>query len=395
MEQVYSKVGLRVEIDEVQHPDGRVVVFSIPPRPRGTAFHLGGKYLMRSGEQLVPMSEDRLRAIFGEGKPDWLEEISRASMSGQEVIDSLDTQTFFELMKEPFPTETSAVLKRLVAERLIDQEGEMYSVRRLCGILLARRLSDYPDVCRKAPRVVVYKGNSKLETKLDQVGGTGYAVSFRRLIRFIMSQLPQNEVVKDAIREEVKMVPDIAIRELVANSLIHQDFSLTGTSVMIEIYDNRVEISNPGKPIVDVDRFLDAYQSRNERLADLMRRMGVCEEKGSGIDKVIFNAELYQLPAPDFRVGYGRTTAVVFGPKPFEDMDRDERIRACYQHAGLKRVMSEYMTNQSLRDRFNLPENKSSIVSQIIAATVGVGLVKQDMSVGESRKLARYLPYWA
>jgi len=53
---------------------------------------------------------------------------------------------------------------------------------------------------------------------------------------------------------------------------------------MVEIYADRIEISNPGEPVVPVDRFIDGYQSRNERLADLMRRMGICGEKSSGID---------------------------------------------------------------------------------------------------------------
>lgn len=395
IQQVHTKVGFHIQIEVVEHPDGRVVVVEIPGRPRGTAYNLDGRYLMRSGESLVSMSEDRLRAIFGEGKPNWLEEISRASMTGQEVIDSLDTQTFFELLNESFPTDSAAILDRLVRERLLVKSSDRYDLVRLGGILLARQLDDFPDIQRKAPRVVVYNGVSKLDTKLDQIGAKGYAVGFRGLISFIMSQIPQNEVVEDALRKEVKLFPELAIRELVANALVHQDFLIDGASAMIEIYSNRIEISNPGTPIVEVNRFIDGYQSRNERLADLMRRMGVCEEKGSGIDKVVLAAELYQLPAPEFREEYRRTSVVLAGPKPFDDMGRDERIRACFQHACLKRVMNDHMTNQSLRNRFKLPNSRVATVSQIIAATVEEGLVKPDESVGTSSKLRRYLPYWA
>jgi hypothetical protein len=88
-----------VDIEEVAHPDGRVLVFHIPSRPRGTAYHLDGKYLMRSGEALVPMSEDQLRRIFAEGEPDWLEEHSTTGLDAQHVVELLDTQTFFELFK--------------------------------------------------------------------------------------------------------------------------------------------------------------------------------------------------------------------------------------------------------------------------------------------------------
>jgi hypothetical protein len=269
------------------------------------------------------------------------------------------------------------------------------AIKRTERTAMERERQDFPDLSRKAPRVVVYSGSSKVQTRIDQVGSKGYAVGFQGLVRFIMQQLPQNEVIEDALRKEVKLAPEITIRELVANALIHQDLSIGGTSVMIEVYDNRVEISNPGEPIVPAERFIDGYQSRNERLADLMRRMRICEEKGSGVDKVVQAAEAFQLPAPLFHSGSKRVQVTLFGPKEFEDMDRGDRIRACYQHCVLRWVMAERMTNQSLRERFRLPESKSAIVSQIISATTADGLIKPDESVGASKKYARYLPAWA
>ncbi len=390
-------VGFRVDIEEVAHPDGRVLVFHIPSRPRGTAYHYQGKYLMRSGEALVPMSEDRLRGIFGEGDGNWLDQYSKTGLHAGEVIDLLDTQGFFELLGAPYPMDRPGVIDRLLRERVIDETDDLftYAIRRLGAVLLAKRLDDFPDLVHKAPRVVVYSGTSKLETRLDQVGNKGYAAGFQGLVRFVMAQLPQNEVIEDALRKEMKLIPEAVIRELVANALVHQDFAVGGASPTIEIYSNRVEISNPGEPIVPVERFIDGYQSRNERLADMMRRFGICEERSSGIDRVIALAELYQLPAPDFRAGYRRTYVTIYGPKPFDQMDRNDRVRACYQHCALRWVMSERMTNQSLRERFSLTEDKAAIASQIIAATIETGLVKPDASVGGSRKFARYLPFWA
>lgn len=343
----------------------------------------------------MPMSEDQLRRIFAEGAPDWLEEPSRKGLTEEEVTELLDMQTYFELLKRPFPSSRAGILDRLTQERFVEQKPDGYAVSRLAAVLLARRLDDFSDLRRKAPRVVVYSGKSKLETRLDQVGGKGYAVGFQGLVQFVMSQLPQNEIVADALRREITLVPEIVVRELVANALVHQDFSVQGSSVMIEIYSDRLEISNPGEPIVPVDRFIDGYQSRNEHLADCMRRMGICEEKSSGIDKVISAAEVYQLPAPDFRVSHNRTNVVIHGPMKFSDMGREDRIRACYQHCALRWVMAENMTNQSLRSRFGLPENKVAAASQIIAMTIEAGLIKADESVGLSRKLARYLPVWA
>ena len=234
-EKLFEAVGFRVDIEEVAHADGRVLVFHIPSRPRGTAYHLDGKYLMRSGAALVPMSEDQLRRIFAEGAPDWLEEHSKTGLDTQEVVELLDTQAFFELLQLPYPTERRGVIDRLSREQLIDATDGAYSIRRLGALLLAKRLSDFPDLARKVPRVVVYTGTSKLETRFDQSGTKGYAVGFQGVVRFIMGQLPQNEVIEDAVRKEVKLVPEVVIRELVANALIHQDFAIGGASVMMEI----------------------------------------------------------------------------------------------------------------------------------------------------------------
>lgn len=129
-EKLFRAVGFRVDIEEVAHPDGRVLVFHIPSRPRGTAYHLDGKYLMRSGETLVPMSEDQLRRIFAEGEPDWLEEHSKTGLDAQQVVELLDTQTFFELLKLPYPTERTGVIDRLLHERLIDGIDGRYAIRR-------------------------------------------------------------------------------------------------------------------------------------------------------------------------------------------------------------------------------------------------------------------------
>jgi ATP-dependent DNA helicase RecG len=307
----------------------------------------------------------------------------------------LDTQSFFELLRQPYPTDQQAVLARLIAEKLIDKTADGYSIRRLGALLIAKNLEQFSDLSRKAPRIIVYSGTSKVGVRTDRTWSRGYAVGFQSLVEFVMSQLPQNEVIENALREKVKLLPDDAVRELIANALVHQDLTLTGMSPDIEIYADRVEISNPGEPVVPVERFIDGYESRNERLADFMRRMSICEERSSGIDRVVSAAEAYQLPAPYFRAGHSRTIVTVYGPRRFEDLDREGRIRACYQHCALKWVMSERMTNQSLRERFGLAPGKQSVVSQIINATIEAGQIKADENVGESRRYARYLPSWA
>jgi len=250
-------------------------------------------------------------------------------------------------------------------------------------------------LARKAPRVVIYEGISNLHTRDEVIGQRGYAVGFEGLVNFIYRAAPKNRFVEEAVREEVKMFPKQALRELIANALVHQDFLATGTSLMIEMYSDRVEISNPGIPPIPAERFIDEYRSRNEQLADVMRRFGICEEKGSGIDKVVDASEVYQLPAPDFRIGETRTTAVLFAYQDFSDMSKSDRIRACYQHCCLLYVTNRQMSNQTLRTRFRLKANQTGAASNIIRHTKDADLIKSDTSDSESTRYARYLPFWA
>jgi ATP-dependent DNA helicase RecG len=395
-EKIFNKLNFRVLIEEVQHPAGRVVILSIPPRPRGEARHLDGAYLMRCGETTQAMSPDVLRKIFMEGEPDWLQEPVGNRAGSARVIELLDTETFFKLLDLPYPS-PDAVMQKLVGERLILDEGYgSYSIRRIGALLLARQMSQFPDLKDKIPRVLKYGDASKLNQPLvDQDGTRGYVVGFQGMLRFVNENLPYSEVIQDGIRRRVGMVPEIVIRELLANALVHQDFSVHGNAVLIEIFSDRIEVSNPGKPVVPMDRLIDGICSRNERMADLMRRLGICEERGSGIDKVVSAVELLHLPAPDFRATDQRTIFTVYGPREFSDMDREDRMRACYQHCCLKWEMSERMTNQSLRERFQIPQRKTHLVSGVIAAALEARWIKPDEKVGTSKKLARYVPNWA
>lgn len=387
---IVDKLHLRADVWELEHRDGRVLVFEVPSRPYGQAVHVDGAYLMRAGEDTTAMTPDMLKRIFAEDDQEWFSQSARSGASADEVVALLDTQAFFDLVEIPYPTHRDGVLDRLLSEGLIKRISGGWTITNLAAILLAKRLDSFsPALARKAPRFVIYEGSNKLHTRVDQPGVRGYAVAFEGLVEFVHSSAPQNRFVEEAVREEVKMFPKQALRELIANALVHQDFQASGTSVMIEMFDDRVEISNPGVPPVPVERFIDEYRSRNERLADLMRRMRICEEKGSGIDKVVGAAELYQLPAPDFRSGALRTTAVLFAHRDFSEMSKSDRTRACYQHCCLQYVSNRKMSNQSLRERFHLGELSSAtvIASQVIGATREAGLIKLDDTESTSTRI--------
>ena len=142
---------------------------------------------------------------------------------------------------------------------------------------------------------------------------------------------------------------------------------------MVEIFSDRVEIASPGRPLLDTSRFVDLPpRSRNEALAALMRRIGVCEERGSGIDKVIDVIEEAHLPPPDFRANDDST-----GRKPFGELTRQERVRGCYQHAVLRYVNNHGgLTNGTLRHRFGVAEKNAAQISRVITEAVEMGVIK-------------------
>lgn len=318
------------------------------------------------------------------------------NVSSEKVVRLLDYPAYFDLMGLDLPTNRSGILDRLEKESLIARsDSGAWNILNLGALLFAKELASFPTLKRKALRVIHYKGSHRIETLHEQVGNRGYANGFEGLIGFINARIPHNEVLGSALRKEVPMFPELSIRELVANALIHQDFFQTGTGPMIEIFENRLEITNPGIPLIDTDRFLDSPpKSRNEALASMMRRMGICEERGSGIDKVVYETEFFQLPAPIFQTTPEHTRATLFAHKEFEAMSTGERVHACYLHACLRYLMHDYMTNESLRERFGLSAEKSATVSKIFTAAKKKGLIVPAES-SQSLKYARYLPHWA
>lgn len=286
------------------------------------------------------------------------------------------------------PTNKSAILKKLSEEKLIVKKRDKYNITNLGASLFANNLDEFPELTRKAVRVIIYKGRNRLKTLKEHISKKGYAISFENLINYINDKLPTNEEIGRVFRREVKIYPEIAIRELVANAIIHQDFYETGTSIMIEIFDDRIEITNPGKPLVNTLRFIDhSPQSRNEKLAYFMRRINICEERGTGIDKVVHSVELYQLPAPKFIEGENSLRATLYSHKTLRQMDKEDKIRACYQHCVIKYISNEYMTNESLRKRFNIDEKNYPMASKIISETIKANLIKADKR--------KYIPIWA
>ncbi|AGY57740.1 ATP-binding protein [Gloeobacter kilaueensis] len=387
---------------EVVHPQGRLVLLEIPAATSAPVEFSRTAYI-RIGSATPCLSDypGRLQALWTKIRPYvWESGIATQFITSDEVLERLDYVSYFDLIGQPLPDNRASIFERMRAEQLIQVDvGGQWSITNLGAILFAKNLEAFnSQIARKAIRFVSYDGTSRADTVIRRQDFLqGYACGFERLVTFIKATLPSNEHVGLAFREEQPLFPDIALRELIANALIHQDMTITGSGPQIELFKDRIEITNPGIPLVTPERFIDSPpRSRNEALAALMRRMRLCEEQGTGIDKVITAVELYQLPPPAFlvedQVQDGAFRAILYAPRKFGQMTRDERIRACYQHAVLKYISNDKMQNNSLRKRFGIEEGNASQVSQVITQALAQGLIRP---ADPSRPRAAYIPYWA
>jgi len=224
-----------------------IVLFEIPAA-NDNPVRFRHKAYIRIGSYTKELTEypDKERLIWNKASEKIFEtEIAKQNLSVDEIVKMLDIQKYFDLLNLPYPSTRNGIIDKFLHENFITNNGKN--------------------------RVKILK---------DHIEYKGYANGFEDAIGYINSQLPSNEEIGKALRKTILMFPELAIRELVANAIIHQDFTETGTGVLVEIFQDRIEITNPGKPLITTLRFIDEYKSRNEKLADCMRRLGICEELG-------------------------------------------------------------------------------------------------------------------
>ncbi len=371
----------------------RIVIFKISPariqptRFKETDYIRVGSYTKKLKD--YPEKERNLWKVF-ETKT-FEEDIALGNIEPSEVLNLIDYSNYFRKINQTIPENHASILERLETEKIVTKNSfSNYSITNLGALLFSHDLGHFHSLRHKVPRVIVYAGSDKTKGVREKHFKRGYAIEFENIVEYIDSQVPKNEEIKRALRQEVSMFPLPAVRELVANALIHQDFYLQGSNPMIEIFSNRIDISNAGTPLIDTLRFIDEpSKSRNELLVDFMRRINISEKRGSGIDKVITQTELYQLPAPDFRKTQFSTITTLFATKPFSKMSKEERVRACYQHACLQWVSDKKMTNTTLRKRFGVEEKKYTMVSKVIRESIEYQMIKKK------NDNSSYIPFWA
>lgn len=372
------------------------------PEPRVKPAHRRGKSIeeawVRSGGTTRKASRQEIGALMlNSSAPQWEELRASPLLRPDEVQQHLDLGAIAQLLQRPLPTDPDDLSRWLVQEGLTTAEGRGHYITHFGAIAAARRLEDFPSLERKRLRVVRYRGTNKVDAIDELPSQHGYAIGFEGLVDYLRRVLPHSEVIRQSLRTDVSVYPELALRELIANALIHQDFTITGAGPMVDIFSDRITITSPGAllPGKRPDRLIGATpESRNEKLASSFRRFRICEERGTGFQKVVQAIELFGLPPLQITPHDNAFSATLGAPRKFTDMGTAERIEASYQHAVLQYLSSQTLTNTSLRERFKLHDKQRNSITNLIGDAVEAGRIKRK-DAHSGNKFAEYIPYWA
>ncbi|MCY4183941.1 MAG: putative DNA binding domain-containing protein [Rhodobacteraceae bacterium] len=325
------------------------------------------------------------------------EERSTATgLDTKEVVNLLHYEAYYSLFMRPIPSSEELILEELKNEGFIEKgDKQRWIITNLGALLFAKNLKDFRELERKSINLIIYQGRSRVNSINRKEFVEGYAISFQKVLQNLDSIVPPKETIRQGRRTTEKVYPDLALRELLANALIHQDINLTNTLILIEVFEDRIEITNPGTSLVEIDRLIDSTpQTRNEKIASFMRRVGFCEEAGTGADKVVNETELNILPPPLWEEFDESFRAKFYASKDFKDLTPKERVRACYQHTCLMHLEGNTMNNTTLRERFGISKRNRAQVTRVINSALNEGVIKK-IDPAQGRRYVQYTPKWA
>ena len=299
----HNNLSSAVDIDHaLLNYNGNPVLFVYVPEQREKPIYLRGKdYNTAYGRingQTHKLSSLQVRNLIATSQGLNFEERSAINgLKSDEVLQILNFRKLFELLDKDTPRSSDSILARLLEYGLCERTDNSWGITNLGALLFANNLDEFQELRNRKVIIRKYVGQNNRELLIEQTDRNGYAIGFEGLIDFIMKYVSTENI--QVKRESVSQYPRVAIREFVANALVHQDFGIYGINTTIEIFSNRIVITNPGAPLNDVNRLIDLPpNSRNEKLAGQMYLLGFCERRGSGIDRAVAAIEKMHLPAP-------------------------------------------------------------------------------------------------
>lgn len=293
-----ERLRLRMDAEELFHPDGRVIVFHVPSRPVGMPIHYKGAYWMRGGDGLVPMTPDMLQRIFAESHPDF----SAQACPGVRLED-LDPATigvfrarWAEKGRRPELLELPVARLLEDAELLVDG-AVTYAALVLLGTpkTLGRHLA-------QAEIVFEYRADeAMIEYEQRKEYREGFLAFHDDLWSTVNLRNPIFSYQEGLFRRDIPAFNEGAVREAILNAVSHRDYRLAG-STFVRQWPARIEIVSPGgfPPEITPENILFRQSPRNRRIAEALARCGLVERSGQGADRMFQTALREGKLPPDF-----------------------------------------------------------------------------------------------
>jgi ATP-dependent DNA helicase RecG len=293
-----DKLRFRVDIEEIQHQNGRVVVFHIPSRPTGVPLHNNGRYLMRAGESLVAMTPDQIKTILDESDADF----SANTAPGATPAD-LSPEAIERFRAAWIRRSSNQALEQLDTLHLLSDAGLIVDgrVSNAAMILLGN-----PDaISRLLPQAEVVFEWRDAEDRIDYQDRrdfrAGLFLFLEELWTIINIRNTRQQFREGLFARDIPTFNEDAIREAILNAVAHRDYRAQ-TSVFVRQYPSSIEIESPGgfPKGVTLDNILFRQMPRNRRLSETLAKVGLVERSGQGVDRMFATSIREGKEPPDF-----------------------------------------------------------------------------------------------
>lgn len=293
-----ERLHLRIEVDEISHPDGRVLVFKVPSRPLGIAIQFKGAYWMRGGDDLVPMTPDPLKRIFAETGPDFSAEICpKATMA------DLDIRAINNFRRRWMRKSEKPALENLSAEQLLtDAELILNGDITYAALILFGSRQALGKHLGQAEVIFEYRFS---EASIPYQQREEYRLGFFLFMDDIWNKVNfRNEMqhFEDGLFIwDIPTFNEVVVREAILNAIAHRDYRLPGSD-FVRQFPRKMEIVSPGgfSPGITPENILWKQMPRNRRIAEVLARCGLVERSGQGVNRMFEECIKESKPWPSF-----------------------------------------------------------------------------------------------
>lgn len=275
--------------------DGKLVwVIDVPPSKNKPHFVAGAAYIREGASCQKLTSAEEIRALFQQNNKVYFDAMPEPKI---DLATELDIDNFLEFRNESGISNNVNNEQILENLQIYDEDG---CVKRGGVLFFAKEPERY--FFQSVIRCVLFKGNEKIYILDDKTFGGPLPQQYKKAIEWLKGKLQvAYEITGEGPRKEIWEVPLSVFKESIINALSHRDYYEQGATITIEMFDDKIEISNPGEllPIV-AQNFGHKSISRNPLIFGLFNRMHLVEHIGSGIPRMRKDMLDAGLPEPDF-----------------------------------------------------------------------------------------------